>query len=217
MKKTILILPILSLLVTASVVSAHVTVNPREVGMGKYQTFTVSVPSEKDLPTTGVRLVIPEGLEHVSPTVKPGWSIRLVTGEASMGGEHGDAAVKEIIWTGGSIPGHYRDDFSFSAKVPASETTLLWRAYQTYRDGTVVEWALGPNEEQPKNAEGAPDFSAKGPASITKVINDLAPTRQSANQNLMPKPVKGVGDSMILSILAVLISTFSLYIAYRKQ
>ena len=150
-----------------TVTFAHVTVKPSEVGIGAYQTFNVSVPTEKDIATVGVRLVIPEGLTSVRPNVKPGWNIELI-----KEGEGEAAVVKELIWTGGSIPADQRDDFFFSAKTPAEATTLRWDAYQTYSDGSVVAWNTDEST-QPHDVNGEADFSSSGPYSTTEVVNDL--------------------------------------------
>jgi len=155
----IFLLPILA--------SAHVTVRPSEVGVGAYQTFNVSVPTEKDIATTEVRLLIPQGLESVRPNVKAGWNVEIV-----RDGEGEGSQVREIIWRGGSIPADQRDDFFFSAKTPAEAGALRWDAYQTYSDGTVVAWDADASE-QPKDETGADEFSVRGPYSTTRVINDL--------------------------------------------
>lgn len=187
MRKKIFAVGVLALLVVLVVPRtsyAHVTVSPKEVGVGKFQTFNLSVPVEKEVATVGLRLVMPSGLEHVSPTVKPGWNIEIKHGDAQAmeaAGQHaGHGAVTEIIWKGGSIPQGQRDDFSFSAKVPSEQVTLSWKAYQTYADGSVVAWELGPNDSQPQK-DGKPDFSSKGPASETKIIDDLT---ESSYDNL---------------------------------
>jgi uncharacterized protein YcnI len=216
MKKIAAILPMFALLV-AGVASAHVTVKPAQVGIGAFQTFTVSVPSEKSIATTSVRLVLPEGLEHVSPTVKPGWNIALVHGEAvteSTESEHeSEPVVKEIVWTGGSIPGEYRDEFSFSAKVPATETSLSWKAYQTYKDGSLVSWDLAAGEQMKEN----PDGSEFGPASITKVVNDLQPAQQQGQmKNTDMGKQRKYDDSLFVSMIAVILSVFAIYLASRK-
>ena len=83
--------------------SAHVVVKPLRVGIASFQTFDTSVPSEKDIPTVSLRLIIPSGLSYVTPTVKPGWKIDIK--------KEGDAA-KEITWSGGVIPPDQRDDFT---------------------------------------------------------------------------------------------------------
>lgn len=138
--------------------SAHVVVSPKEVNVAAYQTFTVSVPNEKDNAVTGVRVVIPDGVNGGMPTVKPGW-------EAAVK-KDGDK-VTEIAWTGGVIPTGQRDDFSFSAQAPEKESTLQWKAYQTYEDGTEVSWDQDPSKSKDEEGGNA------GPYSTTAVVNDL--------------------------------------------
>jgi len=127
---------------------AHVSVKPGEVGVGERMNFVVSVPTEEEDPTVQVRLVIPEGLQSVTPFVKQGWNIEL-----KKTGEGEEAKVTEIIWSEGSIPAERRDEFLFSAQAPAEETSLIWKAYQTYGDGDVVAWENSPEvvQEYTKN------------------------------------------------------------------
>lgn len=192
--KTLTALAAVFSLVSVPVALAHVSVRPLEVGVATYQTFTMSVPVEKDMPTIALRLVIPEGLEHVTPTVKSGWAIETRKGEGE--------AVTEIRWSGGVIPKGMRDEFTFSAKAPATETTLVWKAYQTYGDGSVVSWEIEPNAEQPKNAEGAPDFSQFGPASQTKIVDDLAQD-EAAGGLPSSLPLTISLTALILSVIAL--------------
>lgn len=219
MKKIASILGIFALFVAVTA-SAHVSVKPAEVGVAAFQTFTISVPTEQDTPTISLRLVLPEGLEHVSPTVKPGWNIQLIhsseMADSTEPGHEAEEVVKEIVWTGGSIPAHFRDEFTFSARVPSSETTLIWKAYQTYRSGAAVAWELGPNEQQPKKADGSSDYSSKGPASITKVINDLQPNQNEQEQEEAPVKYRYT-DSLVVSMLAVVLSVLAIYMAKRKS
>jgi uncharacterized protein YcnI len=151
----------LGVFLLAHTVSAHVVVKPNVVGVGMFQNFVIGVPSEKPVATVAVKLVIPPGLDYVTPNVKPGWNVEVVKNASST--------VTEIRWTGGNIPAGMRDDFGFSAKVPGATTALNWKAYQTYADGSVVSW-----EDAPGSA--ATDFSVSGPYSVTRVVNDLDPT-----------------------------------------
>lgn len=146
----------------ASAVMAHVIVSPNQVGIGKFQTFSTGVSNEKEIPVTGLRLVIPDSLKYVSPNVKTGWQIVI-----KKTGDGENAKVTEISWTGGSIPAGFRDEFNFSAQVPASTTTLQWKAYQTYQDGTVVSWDQAPNLNNS-------DDDSITPYSVTNIVNDLA-------------------------------------------
>jgi uncharacterized protein YcnI len=208
MKKSLAILGIFALF-GANIVFAHVSVKPDSIGVGKFQTFTVGVPNERDIPTIGLRLVIPDGVTNVSPSVKTGWNIKVVNKKDTAGQD----VVSEIVWTGGSIPAHFRDDFTFSSKTPVQETTVYWKAYQTYKDGSIVAWELLPNQEQPKNHQGTPDFSQIGPASMTKIINDLQAVPQPAVDK--GEPVKNNTDSLFVSMLAVVFSILAIYLAKR--
>lgn len=205
MKKAAAILPLLAFFV-ATYASAHVSVKPAQVGVGAFQTFTVSVPSEKPIATTKVRLVLPEGLHHVSPTVKPGWNISLV----KIGED-----VKEIVWANGNIPAEFRDEFTFSVQVPSEATEITWKAYQTYRDGSVVAWAIGTGEQQPKNADGTNDYSSSGPASVTKVVNDLTPAQPAQAATPSKTGKSTTSDALLVSMLAVVLSVFAIYKARR--
>ena len=209
-------------LLIVSPVSAHVSVKPAEVGVGKYQTFNVSVPVEKDVATTGVRLIIPAGLEHVSPNVKPGWDVEIKKAGTSMKGSilntgapaPDPESVIEIIWTGGLIPKGMRDDFYFSAKAPVETGALKWMAYQIYADGTEVAWDLDSGSTT-KTADGKEDFSTSGPYSVTEVVNDLAASPK-AEMNIEK------GESLnnlplILSVLAVVVSGFALGLTLRRR
>lgn len=185
---------------------AHVVVRPNQVGVAAFQTFTVGVPVEKDVPTTAIRVIIPDGLQYVTPNVKPGWEISV-----KKAGEGESAKVTEITWTGGEVPSGQRDEFLFSAQVPSKESTVVWKAYQTYADGSVVSWDQDPKA----NHSHDEDFSTQGPYSETKVVNDLAASNtqgetQTAGSSASVAP-------LALSGVAVLISTVALALQLRRR
>lgn len=200
-------------------VFAHVVVRPNEVGVGAFQTFTVGVPVEKDVPTVGLRLVIPEGVGHVTPNVKQGWTIEIKTeaegmkGDILNTGEEAPRRVSEIIWTGGFIPAGQRDEFLFSAQVPAEETTIAWKAYQTYEDGEVVAWDTDPKtiSEETEDKEG--DHAAKQPYSETKIVNDLQVIEDEAYD---PKVASNSVLPLTLSIIALAVGGLSLWMHTKK-
>jgi len=146
---------------TASV-NAHVTIKPGEVAPGAYQVFTISVPNERDDSTVSVRLELPDAIPSATPTTAPGWTISRETTSS------GDAeVVTALTWSDGQIPIGQRAEFSFSAKTPESPTTLTWKAYQTYADGSVVAWDQTDAVDQ-----GHTDDTA-GPASLTLVTEPV--------------------------------------------
>jgi len=182
---------------------AHVIVKPSQVGIGSYQTFTVGVPTEKDNPTVQLRLIIPAGVTNVTPNVKQGWSI-----ETKQTGTSDDKNVTEIDWTDGSIPVEQRDEFSFSAKVPAKETTLQWIAYQTYEDGTVVTWDQKLTKEEKED-------DTKGPYSETHIVDDL----KAANDMKTKEDAESKQNTstMQLSLAALALAALAIALQLRKK
>lgn len=195
---------------------AHVTVKPAEVATAAFTTFTASVPNEKDMPTVELKLLIPENLGHVTPTVKSGWEITTeTTGPADASG-HGNAKVTSITWSGGEIPQGQRDDFTFSAKTPDDQGELQWRAYQTYADGTVVAWDR-TEADQPKHDDGSPDFSTAGPLSVTQV-SSKTPSQDTAEATPdEDNETVTAQRALYASIAAVVVALISLVTATKPK
>lgn len=176
---------------------AHVVVSPNEALTGAYETFTTSVPNEKDIPVTGLRLVIPDSVESVTPTVKPGWEIQTK--------KSGDRTT-EINWTGGMIAPELRDTFTFSAHLSSKAGDINWKAYQTYQDGSVVSWDQKPAEEHGHDSED----ESKGPYSTTTVSDSTSEEAvETKNNTASIAPY-------IVSILALALSVFALVRTAKK-
>lgn len=173
-----------SLLLLSGTAMAHVVVQPSEVGIGKFQTFTIGVPNEKEIPTVALRIVLPSNLNYVTPTSKAGWNA-----EVKKTGEGETAKVTEISWSGGVIPEGFREEFSFSAQAPAEKTSLVWKAYQTYEDGTVVAW------DQPPAEDG--DHESAKPYSETKVINDITEEVSTESSDAMNRSNAALALSIV--------------------
>lgn len=114
---------------------AHVEVSPGQVPAGTTETFTVEVPTEKEVPTTEVRLELPEGFEATGAEAPSDWQSE-VRGNA-------------LVWTGGEIPVADSEEFSFEATVPEEAGSFALDAIQTYEDGSVVEWTGAADSEEP--------------------------------------------------------------------
>jgi LPXTG-motif cell wall-anchored protein len=119
---------------------AHVVVSPEEVTAGDYATLTVSVPTEKEVPTTEIRVEVPEGflLSGVQPV--PGWEQAF---------EEDGGVVTAVTWSDGEIGPREFQQFLVQAQAPEEPGEYPWRAIQTYRDGSVVEWTGPPDAEEP--------------------------------------------------------------------
>lgn len=119
---------------------AHVTIKPEEAPAGDYATLTVQVPNEKEIPTTEVRLEVPEGFTVSGVQPVPGWDHEF---------EEEDGVVEAIAWSGGELGPREFQQFLVSAKVPDEAGEFAWKATQTYEDGTAVEWIGPPDSEEP--------------------------------------------------------------------
>lgn len=176
---------------------AHVVVTPNQAGVGERLKFNVSVPNERAVSVTSLKLTIPNGVTDVQPDIKGGWTI-----ETTKNGDE----VRTITWTG-TIPEGQRADFGFKAQVPAQDGELDWKATQTYADGVVVNW-----DQKPTTNESDSDNATAGPYSITTVSNDLTTTDTSkdssnANQTTL---------AFVFSIVALILSALAFLWRRRK-
>ena len=104
---------------------AHVVVSPKQVTAGDYETLTVSVPTEKEVPTTKIRVEVPEGflLSGVQPV--PGWKHSF---------EEDGGVVRAVTFSGGEIRPRKFQQFLVQAQAPEEPGEYPWKAFQTYED-----------------------------------------------------------------------------------
>jgi uncharacterized protein YcnI len=126
--------------VTPTVALAHVSVSPEGVAPGDYATLTVKVPTEKEIPTTEVRVEVPEGFTFGGVQPVPGWEHEF---------EEEGGVVTAVTWSGGEIGPREFQQFPVSAQAPEKPGEYAWKATQTYEDGSVVEWTGPPDSEEP--------------------------------------------------------------------
>lgn len=136
-----LLLAVLPVLVSAGVASAHVSVLPKQSTVNGFERYTVRVPTEKDLPTTKVRVELPEGSTFSSVLPLPGWSF--ATEKDATG------KVVAFSWSGGEIKRGEFFEFGISVRNPKTAGVVAWKAFQTYADGSVVEWTGPAGADQP--------------------------------------------------------------------
>lgn len=136
-------LTVLSVLLTlgvAGVAWAHVTVSPEEVSPGDFETLTLNVPNEKEIPTTEVRVEVPEGFTVSGVQPVPGWEHEF---------EEQGGVTRAIVWSGGEIGAREFQQFLISARTAEEDGEYAWPATQTYQDGSVVEWTGPPDADNP--------------------------------------------------------------------
>ena len=134
------ILSVGAMLAVSAPAWAHVVVSPEVVTAGDYETLTVSVPTEKEIPTSKIRVVVPEGflLSGVQPVA--GWEHTF---------EEDGGVVRAVTFSGGEIRPQEFQQFLLQAQAPDKPGEYPWKAFQTYEDGSVVEWTGPPDSEEP--------------------------------------------------------------------
>lgn len=143
MRRILSRLTVLSVLLTLGIASgalAHVTVGPEEVPPGGFETLTLNVPNEKEVPTTKAKVEVPEGFTVSGVQPVPGWEHEF----AEQGG-----VIRSITWSGGEIGPQEFQQFLISAQTPEEAGEYTWPATQTYQDGSVVEWTGPPDADEP--------------------------------------------------------------------
>jgi uncharacterized protein YcnI len=209
-----LLLAVCLIIVTSGMAWAHVVVSPDEVPADDYQVLTVRAPTEKDIPTTEIRVEVPEGFTVVRVQPVPGW-------EAEFEEEGG--VIRAITWSGGEIQPREFQEFPMQARTPPETGEYSWSAFQTYEDGSVVEWT-GPPEDEAGSAEE--ESEDRGPASVVAVVaagvagDEPAPAPGTSPNST---PEVGIAATPIvayvglgLGVLALVVALLALLLSRRR-
>lgn len=146
--------------------SAHVTVNPNTAVQGGYAKLTFRVPNESDTAgTTKVEVNLPADTPFASVSLKPvaGWTMVAVKSKLAKPLEaHGaqlTEAVSKVTWTATGDaaikPGQFQE-FDVSVGPLPQVPQVVFKALQTYSDGTVVRWIDEPTTDGSDPEKPAP-------------------------------------------------------------
>lgn len=116
--------------VVGAVLMAHVTIAPGESKLGASERYTVRVPTEGQVATTGVDLMVPEGVTVSNVLASGGW-----TSEVKREGNR----IVAVIWKV-NIPAAHYAELVFNARNPKEGTTIAWKVTQRFADGTSRDW-----------------------------------------------------------------------------
>jgi uncharacterized protein YcnI len=155
---------------------AHVTVSPEEVPAGDYETLTVSVPTEKEVPTTEIRVEVPEGflLSGVQPV--PGWEHAF---------EEDGGIVTAVTFSGGEIRPREFQQFLVQAQAPEEPGEYPWKAIQTYENGSVVKWTGPPDAEEPASVVEVVSGGSEEPGSSSEPSGARASQRAGGEAEVL--------------------------------
>ena len=156
------------LLLSTGSAFAHITLETQEAPVGSTYKAILRVPHGCDgKATTALRVQIPEGVISVKPMPKPGWTLQTKKGKYEKSYQlYGQAVtdgVKEVDWSGGSLPDEFYDEFVFrgtlAADLPAGEKVYFPVVQEC--DGATTRWIEIPAAGQDEDALEDPAPSLK--------------------------------------------------------
>lgn len=175
--------------------AAHVTVNPDTATQGGYSKVTFRVPNESDTESTNkLEINLPADAPVGSVSIKPvpGWTAATVKSKLAAPVKVHDSeiseAVTKITWTaaaGSEIkPGTFQEFDVALGPLPATEE-MVFKALQTYTDGTVVRWIDEPNADGTEPESPAPvlKLTAAGATGAAETPAAAAPATESAESS----------------------------------
>jgi uncharacterized protein YcnI len=210
-------------LALAAPASAHVTVNPGTATQGGYTKVTFRVPNETDsTDTTKLEVNLPTDTPIASVSLKPlaGWTAvtetsKLATPVTTDDGQVTEA-VSKITWTaaaGTAIkPGQFQE-FDVSLGPLPDTGQIVFKALQTYSDGTVVRWIDEPATDGTEPEHPAPTLkltpAAEAAAPVTGAPTVALSATAEGDGNGTPWGIAGVVLGLIALVLGLL--------AYRRS
>lgn len=133
------------LVVSLTVLDAHVVVTPRESTAGAEQIYTVRVPTEGTVSSTSMELEIPAGMHVMQVATGDGYTF-----DVKKDGNR----IVSITWKQEIKPKEFKL-YTFTAHNP-QPGALQWKAHQTFADGSMRHW-IG-------------ERGTKEPASVTTIV-----------------------------------------------
>jgi uncharacterized protein YcnI len=110
----------------------HSDLDPRQSIPNKWETYTLNVPTETEIPTVQVRLLVPREFEIEMLEHSPVWQITKARDERGY--------IHEVTWSGSSIPPQTFNEFKLLVRNPTTPGTYVWKIEQYYQDGTAATW-----------------------------------------------------------------------------
>jgi uncharacterized protein YcnI len=157
-------------ILASSPASAHITLKGKEAAIGTAYDAVFVVPHGcAGSATTRIRVQIPEGVIVVKPMPTAGWNAEIVTGKYAATYDYQGSSIsegaKEVVWSGGKLPDHTREEFVISTFLTGGlkpDTMLYFPTVQECEQG-VSRWIDIP-------ADPAHAHDSKWPAPGVKLL-----------------------------------------------
>lgn len=145
--------------------SAHASLEAGQAAADSTYKAVMRIPHGCDgRPTIALTIDIPEGVIATKPMPKPGWKVETVWGAYGKTydyyGTPMSEGVRQIRWSGGSLPDDFYDEFVFRARLAGdlADTTVAFATTQFCPEGAQVAWTelAAPGQDPHDLARPAP-------------------------------------------------------------
>jgi uncharacterized protein YcnI len=178
--------------VLASAADAHVSISPPSAPQGSTTKLSFNVPNEEGKATVtkfSVQLPTPpdKPIPGVAVGQKPGWSSKITPKHLAKAITTDDGTITDVVsqidWVatspGAAIKPNEFGEFTIDADgLPDNEDQVVFKAVQTYSDGTIVRWIdpVTPGGAEPEHPTPileltAPEGAAPGNTSTTSPVS----------------------------------------------
>ncbi|HVM26100.1 MAG TPA: YcnI family protein [Mycobacteriales bacterium] len=200
--------------------SAHVTVQAPGATQGGYTKLTFRMPTEREVPSTGLEVAFPDEHPITSLRVKPkaGWTYEIVRAPLDepieVHGRQITERVSRIVWTatGEGVGPTEFEEFEVSGGPMPEVESLTLPALQTYADGEVVRWIEEAAEgaEEPEKPAPVLELAAASDeghgAAVPETEVDAEPAAAvSGTSDWVPGVALGVAVLALLAALSSLV------------
>ncbi len=202
------------LLVGAAPAWAHVTIDPTSAPKGSDAVLTFTVPNEMDNAST-TQLVVSFPTDHpiAEASVEPvaGWTANVESthSEKPIKTDEGETndRVSRVTWSGGPIePGDFQQ-FKIAVGLPDDANSLVFKALQTYSNGTVVRWieTAAPGAAEPEHP--APVLTLTGGRGATVALASSSTKSDDDSDTLATVAIILGGLALIAAVVALVLSS----------
>jgi hypothetical protein len=124
------------------------------------------VPTETDVPTVQVRLVVPREFDIEMIEHSQVWQITTVRDERGH--------VREITWNGSRIPPQTFEELKILARNPATPGTYVWKIEQHYERGDFATWEAQTQISTPESTGAQRAEEAWRAAQVATTVSLIA-------------------------------------------
>lgn len=211
---------------------AHVTTDPSSAPQGGEITLGFRVPNEEaSANVVKIDIAFPTDppLLGVDTEAVPGWTSTVTNTKLNPPVQTDDGpvvqAVSEIVWTassgGGTPPGSFQEFYVLVQQLPTNTNEVVFKAIQTYSDGSVVSWidpvtTAIPDPDHPTPILKLTPAGTTGSSTPTTVAptGTSGPTAPSATIDVSKLAKKSsVSSASDLGLIGIVIGALGLVVA----